>query len=70
MDKEIKFSAPNIPEKEAIEILARFLSWRKNKTRMSKITKNLFNRYSFSIREYENSLIVKIYRKDDKNDKN
>lgn len=63
MTKEIHLSAPDLPEEEAVRVLARYLAWRKDKNPNSKTEKLLFRCYSFGVREYKNKLLVRIVKK-------
>lgn len=58
MNKEIKFTAPDIPCKEACTALGHYLEWREGIPK-----KKLFKEYGFDARVYDNTLAVKITRK-------
>ena len=59
MNKEIKFTAPDIPCKEACTALGHYLEWREE----HKGKKAIFNRYGFETRAYDDLLVIKITRK-------
>lgn len=63
MDRDIRLSAPDLTEEEAVRVLAQYLAWRKDKNPNSKTAKLLFRCYSFVVREYKNKLLVRIVKK-------
>ena len=58
MNKEIKFTAPDIPCKEACTALGHYLEWREGVGKTA-----IFKRYGFDTRVYDDLLVIKITRK-------